>query len=497
MRLIGAPFCPEAAFEDAIRVLEEARVEASPKNPVYGMDRPFYAPGGYYGQCWWSLDYALACEGAKWVDFGAARELIYNLRHTQCPDGRVMLYGADSFSHIPNVREPVASLPKYFESCYDIAVMSGDEALCRETLALFEDSLDWWIKNRFDPKTGLFSAVFEETFVPNTVSASGVYAPLDTNIQLMLGMENTAKLIELLERKTSENINIHKTEMSEGPKRAPKEAGKYQKMAQNAQNSIKKWLFENEFGTYFPYVLNQNRRYPALLGSAFLGFYLPDEDRRDRLEALLRDPEVFGWGEIPITSAAKTDPIFTTVTGDYTGNPCWSGSIWTLINDQTVKALRRAGRRETAAELAIQTLRAFSGVINAGKNGASNGRKSDTENDTVNGPRNDTENGAGNDGKSDTAYGKMGNFAEFLHPFTGSGEGVKRYAWSAAQCIRMVVEEIFGLRYDGFRGELTAEPSPAEALRDADMALLDIPLPDGRKANASMKKGRVEIEVLK
>ena len=137
----------------------------------------------------------------------------------------------------------------------------------------------------------------------------------------------------------------------------PKRAEKYRKMANNLQKAITKWLFSDEFGAYFPYVLTQDRRYPALLGSTFLGFYLPGEARRDRLEALLRDPEAFGWGEIPITSAAKTDPIFTTVTGDYTGNPCWSGSVWTLINDQAVKALRRAGRRETAIELAIQTLR--------------------------------------------------------------------------------------------------------------------------------------------
>ena len=447
MKLIGCPFCSQNAFEDAQRVLSEAKVPASPESPVYGMDRPFYAPGGYYGQCWWSLDYALALEGAKWLDFAAARDLIHNLRRTQRPDGRVMLYGADSFAHIPSVKEDVASLPKYFETCYDICMMSGDVDLCRETVTLFENSLAWWIRNRYDPETGLFSAVFEETFVPNTHSVSGVYAPVDTQFQLMLGMENTASLIRTLERKKGLTLDF-----IQNP------SGYYQNLAQNTLESARKWLYNGQKGAFFPYVLTQKRQYPALLGSTFMGFYVPEGEVGDRLEALLRDPDQFGWGRFPISSAALTDPLFTTVAGDYNGNPAWCGSVWTLINDQTAKALIRSGRQETAAELIIATLAAFSGAGDRGK-----------------------------------AISGQGNFAEFLNPFTGHGEGALRYAWSAGQCIRMVVEAVFGLRYDGFTGVLTAAPLNAGALRDSTMRLEDIPLPDGRRAWAALKDGKVEI----
>ncbi len=432
MKLTGAPFCSGESFAQAFDVLQEARVD----KPAFGFDRPFYAPGGYYGACWWSLDYALACEGVKWIRFDEALNLIHNLRRTQCTDGRVKLYGADRFEHIPSVCEPVASLPKYFETCFSVARMSGDLAVCREAAALFEDSLTWWRRNRLDERTGLFSAVFEETFIPNTVPGSGVYAPVDTNLQLAAGMEHTADLLDLIAAHDPSPVSLEFVSRAED----------YRKAAQALRENVQERLWDDRIGAYFPLVLTQNRLYPALMGSTFMGISLPGEARRDRLEALLLDDTRFGWDGTPINSVARTDPLFTAVLGNYNGNPSWSGSVWTLINEQAVRALRAAGRSETACQLAIKTVEAFAG-----------------------------------------------NYAEFLHPFTRSGEGVRRYAWSAAQCIRLVVEEIFGLRYDGFTGSLSAEPLFCPELRGIAMCLEGLPLPDGRIANAKLLDGTVYV----
>ena len=422
MRLEGAPFVSAENFDRAFDVLDKARVTEQ----VYGMDRPFYAPGGYYGACWWSLDYALACEGVKWIRFSDAADMIHNLRLTQQPDGRVKLYGPDDFSHFPNVKEPIASLPRYFETARAVAVMSGDCELAREALSLISDSLRWWEKNRLDERTGLFSAVFEETFIPNTVSGSGVYAPVDTNMALALGYDSAAALSALLDDRIRE--------------------AQWREKAASVRAAVSTYLWDEEKGAYFPYVLTQSRRYPALMGSTFAAFDAGDRMRGDRLEALMRDDARFGWKRTPLTSVAMDDPLFTLSHGHYEGNKSWSGSVWTLINDQAVRALRRAGRREAAGQLALKTVEAFGG-----------------------------------------------NYAEFLDPFTNSGEGVKDYAWSAAQCVRLVVEELFGLSFDGFTCTLRADPLPCDTLRGVTMTLSDVALPDGRYVTATRTGNHVTL----
>jgi len=421
MKLKGAPFCSEKDFADAIAVIEESKM----RDVVLGLVKPAYAPGGYYGQCWWSLDYALACEGVKWYDFETARDLIHNLRATQCEDGRIKLYGIDNFNHIPNVQEPISSLPKYFETCYAIACMSGDPELCRETLELFERSISWWVEKRLDRETGLFTAVFEESFIANTESSSGRYAPVDTNIQLAIGMENTARLMRILGENGAED---------------------YENMAVSVKEAVQKWLWNDEAKAYFPIVLPEKKQYPALMGSTFMGMNGAPEDRCRHMETLLKNNDRFGWEETPITSVAKDDPLFVIITGDYCGNPSWSGSIWSMINEQTVRALQAAGRQETACQLAVKTAEAFAG-----------------------------------------------NYAEFLHPFTRSGEGVHRYAWTAAQCVRLVVEVIFGVSYDGFAKTITAAPLFCPELQNVRMTLMDLDLPDGRKADVAVCNGQVEI----
>ena len=149
------------------------------------------------------------------------------------------------------------------------------------------------------------------------------------------------------------------------------------------------------------------------------------------MRKLMMDPDEFNWGIRPLTSVSKRDPVFQIVTGKYCGNPAWSGSVWTLINDAVVKALNSAGHCQESAQLVEQTIAAF-----------------------------------------------RGNYAEFLQPFTGSGEGVKDYAWTAGLFIREIIEEIFGLSWTPDHG-LTASPNLPVSLQKAHLSLEGLPLPDG------------------
>lgn len=56
------PGIEQATFADAFKVLEECLIS---NVPVHGFTEPVMGPGGAYGENWWQLDSALACDGAK------------------------------------------------------------------------------------------------------------------------------------------------------------------------------------------------------------------------------------------------------------------------------------------------------------------------------------------------------------------------------------------------------------------------------------------------
>ncbi len=419
---LECPFCSNSDFEKAIKTVRNCYIP-SPKN---GMVKGFFAPGGEYGADWWSLDYSLVVDGAKWIDFSSAVDLIDNLCAVQCGDGRIKLYGTDGFAHVPNVKEPIASLPRYFDTCFEIARMSPDKSLRKKTLDLFTKSLDWWFANRQDPKTALISAVFEETFIPNTVSGSMVYAPIDTNIQIARACRNTSILAEMC------GCDSSFTEF-------------YFKQEKSILDAVKDFLWDKENGCYKPYVLTQNRRYDILSASTFLGFSVEGKQRHEKLLMLLKDDSHFNWNTRPLSSVSKKDALFTTVHGRYNGNPAWSGSVWSLHNVAAIKSLKEAGYRREAVRLCERTICTFAG-----------------------------------------------NYAEFIDPFTGSGEGVQEYGWSAAQFLQLVIEFVFGISYSPERGVLS-DPVIPEEYSMCDMCLHGLNLPDGRTCSVRIHSGKAEI----
>lgn len=420
MRINGLDCFSQQHLEDALAVIRESRVD----EPALGAKKPFYAPGGEYGKCWWSLDYSQSAEAVKWYDFKEALSLIDTLYDTQKPDGRVLLYGFDAFGHIPNVQEPVSSLPKYFETCCRLAVMSGSSRILNRVLQLFIGSLNWWEKNRLDRDNGLFTAVFEETFIPNTVSSSGVYAPVDTNAMLLTGMKNTAYLLRLGGMDGAEE---------------------WEKKAERLRQNIARLLWNPEKQAFYPYVIPRRTQYPALMASAFMGYTCCSEEQAQMLDALLKNDARFGWETAPVNSVAKDDPLFTVVTGAYAGNLSWSGSIWALINDEVVRALRAVGRDRLADELSHKTLRAYAG-----------------------------------------------NYGEFLHPFTLKPQGAPRYSWSAALCIRLLIEEVFGLSYNGFTDRVEVR-TKSDFFAGQDLRLEGLKLPDGKTIDVVMQNGEVTV----
>lgn len=266
---VECPVCSQADLEHDVETLNLCYEE----RPVKGLLRSYFRPGvcpigrNDYGSNWWSLDYALAVEGAKWLDFSVGADLITNLQAMIQSDGRMKLYGSDWSKIVNGKRIYASSLPKFHETVFAISQMSADAELRQAAFSLLERNLAWWYAQRQDAETKLISAFFEETFMPNTKSGPGVYAPLDTNFELVIGSQNTACLADQLGLWDRDAF--------------------YRMKAAEISDAIARYCRDPRDGLFRPYLLKERRLARTDQSTMFLAFRLPRSERDDRLMSAL------------------------------------------------------------------------------------------------------------------------------------------------------------------------------------------------------------------
>ena len=176
--------------------------------------------------------------------------------------------------------------------------------------------------------------------MPNAESGPGVYAPLDTNFELVIGSQNAACLADQLGLRDR--------------------AAFYRMKAAEISDAIARYCRDPRDGLFRPYLLKERRLARTDQSTMFLAFRLPRSERDDRLMSALTGKD-FGWNGIPLCTVSRGDSAFFVHDGDYRGNKSWSGSVWTLTNDAVIRALRVAGEEAAAAELSVKTIQAFRG----------------------------------------------------------------------------------------------------------------------------------------
>ena len=412
----------------AIECLEVCRQEHARE---YGFNHPYFTPGGQYGKQWWQLDSSLALCGYKWVDREFAQRALLNFAESQREDGRICLWGKDVLPNgvaggdFPLQTEGVSSLPKLFDAAFGILRGTVDRAFKISIYEMLKKYLDWWFADRQDAKTGLITAVFEETFIPY-LGYAGEYAPVDTNVEVCVG----CRCVELLARELGKDAD----------------ADEAQARGEALKVSINRYLWNEEKGAYYPYFVKEDRMGDCLMSSTLypLRLCIAPKERQERLIRLMKDSAHFNWDTLPLTSVSKKDPIFKTTQGRYKGNASWSGNVWSLINETVVRGLMDCGYRSLAGELAMKTLRAFSG-----------------------------------------------NCTEFIDPFDGSGHGVQQYAWTASQYLELTVECIFGVDYNANEESVTVSPCIPGELEKMCFELTSLSLEGGIFLDVTVEGGKV------
>lgn len=381
--------------------------------PAHNFPYPYIAPGGAYGTMWWQLDFSIALTGMRYFDYPFCHQGLLNFCAAQKEDGRISLWGNDRLPDFKGERlqrENVSSLPKLFDAAWKIARWTDDPLYLQKIRNLLSDYLDWFERVRFDRSTGLYSAVFEETFMPY-YGFSGEYAPVDLNIELLHGLYCLKDL--------ETNCNDPADDL--------------QNKAEKLKMAIRQGLWDPEKEMFYPRLLKCNGFYPIGMASAFaaLRYGVANKAQKTRLLALMLDTAHYNWNGNALTSVDRTDPAFAAITTQYYfGNPCWSGNVWTLINENAARGLCDCGEKTLAAELAVKTIRQF--------------RKT---------------------------------YCEFMNPLTGDPGGVIDYAWSAGNCVDMLFTILFGFDFDAWKKEIRIAPAFPENWHSRTMSVKNLRLP--------------------
>jgi hypothetical protein len=372
----------------------------------------------------------LSVAGAKWANWELCENIVRGFRTVQLenPDGRIDLYGG---SAIRGQVGDISSVPRFFEAGYDIARRAQNKDLTEMIYLTMASYLDWWLSPvKRDARSGLITAVFEESLgeehdylgeeypgemIPQTL------APVDTNVAVAIGCRYTADLAHYLGHAQQEST--------------------YLRVFDELKAAINQYLWDEKKGAYYNYDVKKMQPRSRLICSTFdpMRLRIAPRGRFARLVDLLVDPAQFGWGQVPVTSLAKTDPGYVEATGTYDGR-AWFGDIWTMRNVEVIAGLEESGRHDLAGELTWATVKAFNA-----------------------------------------------NYHEFLVPSTGSGQGVKRYVWSASQYIQAIVEHIFGVDPDRLRRRLRIVPRIPSELYGKTLTLSNLSLPPRGAGKLSLR----------
>ena len=320
--------------------------------------------------------------------------------------------------------EQLSAVPVIFDVARRVCRRTTDRAYTEKIYKMLAKYLNWWLSPvKRDGRTGLVCGIMEESD-PSDYTDQLTYAEVDLNVQVCVGADVLRELARYLGYERDEY--------------------KYSVVFKELRERINKWLYDEQSGCYY----TRNVREDELMtyrpyNSAFDVFKrgIVPKDRASRLLEILKDNSKYGYyNKYGLTTAPYDSPEFCETTGDYKGWTSWSGNIWTFRNEIIAKGLHEYGLLEEAARVAYQTVTTFNG-----------------------------------------------NYAEFVNPSTGKGQGVLRYGWTASQYIELIIEEIFGIDYCAWTDTLTVTPNIPKELYGNTISIKNVSLGNGKTVDVTVE----------
>jgi hypothetical protein len=325
---------------------------------------------------------------------------------------------------VGDLDEQLSAVPVIFDVARRICRMTDGKEYVSKIYDMLVRYLDWWLSPlKRDPRTGLVCGIMEESD-PSDYTQQLTYAEVDLNVQVCAGADILREFARYLCREEDEY--------------------RYGQIYRDLRARINRWLYDKQSGCYYTRnVITDRLLTERPYNSTFDVFRrgIVPRDRAPRLLDVLKDNSKYGYyNKYGITTAPFDSAEFCETTGDYKGWTSWSGNIWTFRNEIICKGLRESGFNKEAAHIAYQTAMTFNG-----------------------------------------------NYAEFVNPSTGAGQGVLRYGWTAAEYIELIVEDIFGIDYCAWDDTLTVSPNVPDELYGNTISIEDVPVGGGKSVSVTVE----------
>lgn len=325
---------------------------------------------------------------------------------------------------VGDLDEQLSAIPVIFDVARRICRRTTDRDYIEKIYNLLSKYLNWWLSPlKRDGRTGLVCGIMEESD-PSDYTEQLTYAEVDLNVQVCVGASVLRELAGYLGYEDDEY--------------------KYSFIFRDHKARINKWLYDEKSGCYYTRnvktdTLMTNRPYNFTF-DVFKRGIVP-KSRIKRLLDVLKDNSKYGYyNKYGITTAPFDSLEFCETTGDYKGCTSWSGNIWTFRNEIIAKGLHESGLLQEAAHIAYQTVMTFNN-----------------------------------------------NYAEFINPSTGKGQGVLRYGWTASQYIELIIEEIFGIDYCAWTDTLTVTPNIPKELYGSTISVKNVSFGNGKYVDVTVE----------
>jgi len=319
--------------------------------PVKGSELPVLIEGGYYSGIW------MECAPLEGLVYAPVSAEIAKLNHTsffreQFPDGQIppFIWFEKIGSGQIQQTVPIA------ETAYELAIMTGDEALLRETYYAWKKWDDWMVRHRDAQQRNICEAFCE----------------YDT------GHDNSGRFHRISKRCPSDDSKICPSEPGM-PRIAPdltatlyggrvalakiavalelkSESEYWLELAGKTRQALIQYCYDPE--TEFFYDRDCNGNLVKVVGDAGLRVlmeHIPDQEMFERIfTRWIINPKAF-WTTLPLPSAAASDPTFIYPPREN----CWGGPCQALLALRAPRWLEYYGKYSALDHLMHKYLEAF------------------------------------------------------------------------------------------------------------------------------------------
>ena len=280
----------------------------------------------------WLWDSVFHSMGNHVLSPGLAQETLLSVLDAQQPDGMIPHMARPDY--VSGITQP----PVLAWGVLREYERTGDRAFLEACMPGLERYLQWNMRNRMDPETGLFFWDVNPDQPTNRCDESGMDNSPRFDHARKMGCVDFCSYMLHEARCMARICEILHTDGTA-----------WHALRDRLISAMRTWLWHEEDGVYYDRVLGTMEWNRVLSVVSFLPLFAGACDAREseRLVRYLRSPEHFGTC-LPLPSISRSDPVY--------GSDMWRGPVWINFSYMIAQGLKDYGFSELAEDVIRKTV---------------------------------------------------------------------------------------------------------------------------------------------